>query len=311
MPPITKAAIDVGTNSVRLLVAVTSSGKITQRLHQLATVTGLGRERSADGSLSAASQSRTLAVIKEYGATIRRLDIADVRAATTSAVRNAPNGPEFVERVRSETGIDLAVISGAREGLLTFRGATSDIEATSDCLVIDIGGGSTEFSWGKAGTNPQVISLELGCVQLREDILIDDPPGDARLVSAERHTVSILERYRIPQQLDSFRTEGLAIAVAGTPTSLVAMAMKLEPYDPKVVHGQELTYGVITEQLAHIALLSLSELARIPGLQPDRAPTIVAGVVILRAIMETLGLEKIRVSERDILDGLLVSGGRA
>lgn len=309
MPIVTKAAIDIGTNSARLLVAVTSDGRITERLQQMAAVTGLGRSAAGDGSLSVASQNRTLTVLKDYKAVLERLNITDVRAATTSAVRSAPNGLQFVELVKAETGIDLVVISGAAEGMLTFRGATSDIEEGTDCLVIDIGGGSTEFSWGGAGTDPQVVSLELGCVRLREDILIDDPPGDSRLLSAERHAVSILNRHRIPQQLDFFRTGGLAIAVAGTPTSLVAMALGLEPYDPEVVHGQELTYGVIAEQLAQIALLSLDELRNVPGLQADRAPTMVAGVVILKAIMETLGLNKVRVSERDILDGLMLAQG--
>lgn len=306
----TRAAIDVGTNSVRLLVANTVAGKITQRLHQLATVTGLGRERSADGSLSEASQSRTLAVIKKYGAIIRRLDIADVRAATTSAVRSAPNGPGFVARVKAEAGISLDVISGAAEGRLTFRGATSDIEEGTDCLVIDIGGGSTEFSWGGAGADPQVISLELGCVRLREHLLKDDPPEPASLGAARGYVADLLGRHGLIEKLGSFSTSGLAIAVAGTPTSLVAIDMKLEPYDPEVVHGRELTYQAISEQLSRLAAHDLSALANIPGLQADRAPTIIPGAVILRAIMETLGLDKVRVSERDILDGLLVSEDR-
>lgn len=307
MHPVTRAAIDVGTNSVRLLVATAEAGKITERHQQEAAVTGLGRERLADGSLCEASQSRTLAVMKRYKTILDLLGITDVNAATTSAVRSAPDGPDFVARARVETGISLAVIDGAEEGALTFKGATSDIQAATDCLVIDIGGGSTEFSWGKAGNGPQVISLELGCVRLRESLLTDDPPGAGSLEASRRFVAEVLVGDRLPEKLKFFRDKGLAIAVAGTPTSLVAIALGLEPYDPEVVHGRELGLAAIDEELARLSLLSLTRLAGIPGLQPDRAPTIVAGALILSTIMETLGLAKVRVSERDILDGLILA----
>jgi exopolyphosphatase/guanosine-5'-triphosphate,3'-diphosphate pyrophosphatase len=295
------AVIDVGTNSARLLVADVSGGEVLP-VERRSTVTRLGRGVDLSGRLSAEAIEDACTAIGAYIATVEELGVENVEAIATSAVRDAENGSAFVAELRERFALSARVLDGEEEARLTYLGATSEKPPTEPTLVVDIGGGSTELI---VGTDVEIsfhTSLQAGVVRHSERHIASDPPTAVELESLAADVRGLIEAALSPGI-----EAGAGIAVAGTPTSLAAIEMGLEPYDPTRVHGHVLSLPSIQRMLSQLASTTLAQRVEIRGMHPDRAPTVVAGVVILIETMRAFGLGQIQASEHDILYGTAIA----
>jgi exopolyphosphatase / guanosine-5'-triphosphate,3'-diphosphate pyrophosphatase len=297
------AVVDIGTNSTRLLVAdVDRETGTIEDLHRESQVTRLGDKVDAGGKLSEEAIGRVMATLADYRTTMDRFDCEANLAVLTSAVRDASNGAEFTERVRSEFGLDARVLSGDEEAQLTFLGAMSDRDgsSTEPTVVIDIGGGSTEFIVGTDHEAFFHVSVQAGVLRMSERHIHSDPPSPSELQDLAADTRAIFLA-GLPAEQRSAVTR--AIAVAGTATSAAAIDQELDPYDPERVHGYPLLLATVELLIARLADLSEARRREVVGLHPDRAPTIVAGMILLEEAMKAFGLDQVEVSEHDILRG--------
>ena len=295
------AVVDLGTNSTRLLVGDVEEG-VVRELARRTDVTRLGEGVDRSGRLADDAMERVFRTLAGYRDVIDRLGAPRVVAVATSAVRDAANGGDFEARLEECFGLDVRTVSGEEEARLTFLGATSDrSEDATETLVLDIGGGSTEYVIGSPGTSPRFhVSIPLGSVRHTERHLAADPPKPREVAELSTEVELIIQEH-VPATLREEVSAG--IAVAGTATSLAAIDQLLEPYDPERVHGYRLALGACRQMLAMLAALPLGERRRVTGLHPDRAPTIVAGAVILVESMRAFGLEAMETSEADLLHG--------
>jgi len=291
------AVIDVGTNSARLLIADVDGGRVAP-LERRSTVTRLGRGVDLSGRLAAEAIEDACAAIGEYVEAIGELDVEAVDAIATSAVRDAENGDAFIAELRERFALSARVLDGSEEARLTYLGATAEEAPSRPTLVIDIGGGSTELIVGHGEQIDFHTSLQVGVVRHSERHISSDPPAQTEL-----EQLAIDVRGTLAATLPEGIGAEAGIAVAGTPTSLAAVEMELDPYDPEQVHGHVLELRSIQRMLSRLASAPLAERVEITGLHPKRAPTIVAGVVVLVETMRAFGLERITVSEHDILYG--------
>jgi exopolyphosphatase/guanosine-5'-triphosphate,3'-diphosphate pyrophosphatase len=295
------AVVDIGTNSTRLLVAdVEPDGSVTD-LERHSRVTRLGAGVDANGGLSPEAIERTCAVLADYRALIDRHGCEANLAVLTSAVRDASNGPAFTARVRRDFHLDARTLSGDEEAQLTFLGAMSDREPSPEpTVVIDIGGGSTEFVVGHHRLAGFHTSLQAGVVRMSERHIHSDPPAPSELQSLALDTRTIYLEGLPPEE----RAPVLhGIAVAGTATSAAAIDLELDPYDPSRVHRHTLLLATVELLLARLADMDEAQRRRVVGLHPDRAPTIVAGMILLSEAMRAFELDLVEVSEHDILRG--------
>jgi exopolyphosphatase / guanosine-5'-triphosphate,3'-diphosphate pyrophosphatase len=298
------AVIDVGTNSTRLLVADVEDGKVSP-LERRSTVTRLGRGVDLSGHLSSEAIEDVCEAIALYMGILDELGAETVDAIATSAVRDADNGSAFIAELRERFALSARVLDGEAEARLTYLGATSEAPPAAPTLVVDIGGGSTELIVGRGSEISFHDSLQAGVVRHSERHIAGDPPTAEELEALATDVRGLIEN-SVGTGVEA--TQG--IAVAGTPTSLASVEMGLAPYDPSRVHGHVLALPSIQRMLSRLASAPLTERVNIPGLHPDRAPTIVAGVVILVEVMRAFGLEQITVSEHDILYGTAIAATR-
>ena len=297
------AVVDIGTNSTRLLVADVDprTGRV-EELYRESQVTRLGDRVDAGGKLSQEAIGRVEATLANYRATIDRYECEANMAVLTSAVRDASNGSQFTELVRSEFSLDARVLSGEEEAQLTFLGAMSDRDGASDepTVVIDIGGGSTEFIVGADHKTSFHVSVQAGVLRMSERHIHSDPPAPSELQELAEDTRRIFSDGLPPEQRSAVTR---AIAVAGTATSAAAIDQELDPYDPERVHGYPLLLATVELLIARLADMSEEGRRRVVGLHPDRAPTIVAGMILLGEAMRAFELDRVEVSEHDILRG--------
>lgn len=296
--------VDIGTNSTRLLVADVEDGAIDE-LDRRSEVTRLGHGVDATGRLDEDAIARVFTTLAAYRDAMDARDVpSDARVAIlTSAARDAANGPDFTAAVRKDYGLDARTISGDEEARLTFGGATHGRprEDPTPLLVFDIGGGSTELVVGTAaGEIAFHVSTQAGVVRQTERHLRHDPPGPHELQTLADEVRRILDD-AVPAAVRS--SVAHAVGVAGTATSLAAIAQELDPYDPARVHGYVVELAEAELLLARLAQLPLAERRNVLGLHPDRAPTIVAGVVILIEVLRAFGLRQVEISEHDVLHG--------
>ena len=296
------AVVDIGTNSTRLLIAdVDADSDSVKELVRRSEVTRLGHGVDADGALADESIERVLRTLDDYREAIDSHDCEANLAVLTSAVRDASNGPAFAARVRDQYGLDAKVLTGDEEAQLTFLGAMSGRPALGQpTVVIDIGGGSTEFVIGSGHTAGFHVSLPAGVVRMSERHIHSDPPDPEELQDIT-FDVRTVFRDGLPEQERAAVVRG--IAVAGTATSAAAIAQELDPYDPERVHGYKLSLGIIELLLARLADMDEARRRQVVGLHPDRAPTIVAGMILLGEALRAFQLDEIEVSEHDILQG--------
>ena len=284
------AAVDLGTNTTRLLVADVEDGRLDE-VHRETRITRLGEGVDARRRLLPVPIARVRNVLADYRHTLESLGAERTLLVATSAVRDAENGEAFLGEIEWSYGFATRLLSGDEEAQLTRRG----VEPAPGTLVLDIGGGSTELI-----VDGFHASLDVGSVRQTERFLHFDPPEPRELADCAAAVRSLLAE-RIPDDVRARTTA--AIGVAGTVTSLAALDLGLEHYDRKRVHGHRLTRDGAREQLERLASLPLAERRELPALEPERAPVIVAGAVILVETLDYLRLDAIAVSERDILDG--------
>jgi len=295
------AVVDIGTNSTRLLIAdVAPEGALTQR-HRESIVTRLGERVDATGRLAEEAMQRVFETLERFRTLIDEHAVEQTTAVLTSAVRDADNGAEFAAQVAQRTGIEARTIGGDEEAALTFAGTTSErAHDGEEIVVVDIGGGSTEFIVGRDGEVEFHTSTQAGVVRQTERHLHDDPPPPDGLQALADEVAVIIAEAIPPELRDRVRT---AIAVAGTATSSASIELALDPYDPERVHGHVLELATLELTLARLAQMTDEQRRDVTGLQPDRAPTIVAGVAMLIEVLRAFGLERVEVSEHDILRG--------
>jgi exopolyphosphatase/guanosine-5'-triphosphate,3'-diphosphate pyrophosphatase len=300
--PMRVAVVDIGTNSTRLLVAEVIN-RAVREIERHTNVTRLGEGLERSGRLHDAAIERVLSTCSEYRQVIDHHGADRTVAVLTAAVREAENGPELEATLRDRFRFEAETISGEREARLTYLGATSNRNHEDPLMVVDIGGGSTEFVVGIGDRVDFHVSTQAGSVRYTERILRSDPPTDSEMDECRRAIRTEIER-SVPAEVRRDAADG--IAVAGTPTQFAAVDQELEPYDPKRVDGYLLSTSTCEAILARLAALPLEERCRVKGLHPDRAPTIVAGGVILVEGMGAFGLDSIEVSEHDILEGAAI-----
>jgi exopolyphosphatase/guanosine-5'-triphosphate,3'-diphosphate pyrophosphatase len=291
------AAVDLGSNSTRLLVADVEDGRVDEVARRL-KITRLGEGVDERKRLLPAPIARVRNVLTDFRREAERLGAERTLAVATSAVRDAENGEAFLGEVEWSYGFQTRLLSGDEEAQLTFRGVSTGREVAEDTLVIDIGGGSTELVVGGPDGLRFHDSLDMGGVRLTERFLHSDPPTNEELDACGAAVRELLAA-RVPQDV----RPRSAIGVAGTITSIAALDLRLAEYDADQVHGHRLSREGVLTQLERLASLSLAERREIPALDPDRAPVIVAGNVILREVFDHFGLDSLEASERDILDG--------
>jgi exopolyphosphatase/guanosine-5'-triphosphate,3'-diphosphate pyrophosphatase len=279
------AAVDIGTNSCRLLIA--EKGQPWQTLYRGLVTTRIGEGVDSQGEISPAAVERTIKGLKELQELITRFQVEKMRVVGTSALREAANREEFVKRVGQELNWQVDIISGEEEAQLSYLGVRSGLLLDKPPLVVDIGGGSTEFMM--ENPFPWYISLPLGAVRTAE---------------ADWSDTQILSLLA-PLEQKSITPDYPLVVVGGTATTLAAMQLRLSVYDSRLIHGQSLTIDQIQYWRDHLASMSLEERQKVIGLQPQRADIIVPGIRILALIMDQLGYEEMLISESDILDGVI------
>ncbi len=298
------AAIDCGTNSIRLLVAdVDPRASVLVDVERRMEVVRLGEGVDRTGRLAPEALDRTFAACDRYARVIDDLGAESVRFVATSATRDAVNRDEFVAGVRTRVGVEPEVVSGAEEAALSFAGATRDLDRdrfAPPYLVVDIGGGSTEFVLGDV-TLTASVSVDMGCVRLMERHLRSDPPTPAEVAAA---TVDVRTAIELAARSVRLREAGTLVGVAGTVTTVVAMALELPRYDPVAIHLARVPAGGVADAADRLLAATRTDRAALPFMHPGRVDVIGAGALILREIVEHTRVDAIVVSEHDILDGI-------
>ena len=299
------AALDLGTNSTRLLV-VDADG---QPLERLMRITRLGQGVDRTGRLSEEAMRRTLEVLVEFRGVIDNFGVTRCRATATSAARDADNEGEFARRVAEVLGTAPEVLQGREEARLTYLGATTELHLTAGrCLVIDVGGGSTELVGGDP-RDLRAVSLEMGCVRVTERFIEHDPPSPAELQAARGYVRALVTGAL--EAAPELAVAARLIGVAGTVSALVRLEAGLVHYDRSQIHHARLSLASVEHMLGELASVSLQGRLGRPALDPERADVIIGGACVLAEAMEVLGFDFLTASESDLLDGVaaeLVSG---
>jgi exopolyphosphatase/guanosine-5'-triphosphate,3'-diphosphate pyrophosphatase len=296
------AAIDCGTNSLRLLVADIDLGAGTLvDLHRQMEIVRLGQGVDKTGRLAPDALERTFAVCDRYAEVIREVGAERIRFVATSASRDAENRDEFVSGVLARIGVEPEVVTGDEEARLSFSGATRGlVGADPPYLVVDIGGGSTEFVLGTAAP-VAARSVDIGCVRLTERYFSDDPPTRAEIDALVEDVDAAIALAAEAVPLGEAHT---LVGLAGSVTTVTAVALGLETYDPSRVHGTRLSAATVAETSDRLLAMTHDQRAAIRVIHPGRVDVINAGVLVLRRIMEATASAEVLVSEHDILDGI-------
>jgi exopolyphosphatase/guanosine-5'-triphosphate,3'-diphosphate pyrophosphatase len=300
------AGIDCGTNSIRLLVADVDGGRLTDVVREMRVVR-LGQGVDRTGRLAPEALERTRRALVEYGATIRSSGAERVRMVATSATRDAENRDVFVRMVEQELGVAPEVISGAEEAELSFAGAASVLDfSTGSVLVADIGGGSTELVRGDGG-ELRSFSMDVGCVRMTERHLHDDPPTEAQVAATVKDLRAAIAEARRHVPLAGVET---FVGVAGTVTTIAAIALELPEYDANRIHGASVAAERVAEVTDRLLRMTRAERAALPVMHPGRVDVIGGGALVLRTLVEEIGAAEVVASEHDILDGIALSAAR-
>ncbi len=296
------SSIDIGTNTILLLIADVDANSIVRVVHDQQVIARLGKGVDEHHVINQETFHRAADFLRSYHETSGKFQSEKIIAVGTSALRDASNKKEFCEFILRTVGISIEILSGNDEAEWTYRGALVGINTSTESFtVLDIGGGSTEIISGVGSQILNKVSLDIGCVRATERLLHRSPP-------TEREIVETRELIRNNLKQVSFARTGVsrAIGVAGTVTTLAAMHLQLEQYDPNQVHGYELHYNDILQSFHSLEGKTYEEIKSIPQISAGRADVILAGVIILLEFMETAGLEKITVSDRGLRYGIIL-----
>jgi len=297
------AAFDVGTNSTRLLVADVDGGEIVAEHAREMVITRLGKGVDRTGRFDPAALARTLEVLAGYAETCRRLDVGRRRLVATSATRDAADRRAFLDGVRDLLGVDAEVLTGQAEAAAAYRGATATLEGDVPTLVVDIGGGSTELILGDGARARAMVSLDIGCVRLFERHLRGDPPAAAEVAALRADVTAHLDGVTAvfgPAAADR------VVGVAGTVTTVAAIALGLDAYDPRRIHRSTLAAADVAATAGKLAAMTVAERAAMPVMARGREDVIAAGALLLDELVQRFQIREVIASEADILDGALL-----
>ncbi|MBF0558041.1 MAG: Ppx/GppA family phosphatase [Nitrospirae bacterium] len=307
-PPFPKAAIDIGTNSVKLLIGRVTQGKLT-RILKMRTQTRLGRSLIKEGIINEDGLIKSIRTLKQFQQLIEDYNADSIIAVGTSALRDAGNSFEFIEAVKEQTGIDLIVISGDKEAELTVKGVLwyQDSPPTP-AFITDIGGGSTEWTIHGGNLDGNRSSIQIGAVRLFEQYIFTDPPSHHELLNMINHIIESVKQ--------SFLTTGIIsglgvdtiksfVVSGGTAVTVAMLEMGLDIYDSDKIHLHKVTYAKLNELYKQLSSMSLYDRADVKGLEPERADIIIPGIAILLVLMEMLNIDTLTVSDYGLLEGLL------
>ncbi len=300
LPP-RAAGVDIGTNTCSMaLVGRENAGPAYEVLEDYSVVTSLGKDRRADGRLHSDSVERTLTVLRMFRRRLQLMDVPAVFVSATSAVRDAPDGAVFADRVETELGFRPEILDGEVEATTTFAAVEREFGGRDTLVQIDVGGGSTELAGGDAKGLARRISVDLGALRCTERQLRRQAPPDpadlARLEEAAREALRGFQRPESPF---------VAVGVGGTATTLLAVRDGIEPYDGRKIHGATCSVADLRRLERRAATLTVEQIAALPGMEPGRAPYALAGSVLLRASLEHLGATEMKVSDRGLRYGLM------
>lgn len=303
------AAIDCGTNSIRLLIADVDPGRSQlSDLRRDMRIVRLGEGVDRTGRLSSAALDRTMAALGEYAEQIRRLAPEAIRMVATSATRDAENSQEFTNRVKEVLGVAPEVVTGDEEARLSFTGATAELTAdlVGPCLVTDIGGGSTELVLGDAAGVRAARSVDIGCVRMTERHLHGDPPSSAQIAAAIADIDAALEDAAGSVFQGAVTVGGACtlVGLAGSVTTIAGIALGLAEYDSRRIHHSRVSAAAVHEIAVRLLGMTRAQRAAIGVMHPGRADVIGGGALILDRIMTRFGFREVLVSEHDILDGI-------
>ena len=305
------AAIDCGTNSLRLLIADVdaAAGTVSDLVRDMEIVR-LGEGVDQSRRFSAAALGRTLAACRDYARRIDSLDVEKVRFVATSASRDATNRDEFFDGVRAALGVDVEVVTGNEEAALSFAGATQELLANKEVappyLVVDIGGGSTEFVLGSTAVDA-ARSVDVGCVRLAERHLRSDPATPEEIRAARADIGRALD---LVEKVVPLRDATTLVGLAGSVTTVAALALGLPEYDPQRIHHSRITVSSVHEVTDRLLAMTCAQRKALPVMHPGRADVIGAGALVLDIIMRRVDAAEVVVSEHDILDGIALSIAR-
>ena len=298
------AGVDIGTLTCRLLIADLSPGGRLREVRSDRRILRLGEGVDQTKQLSGAAMDRVLQCLKEWQEMIDASSVDATAVVATSAVRDAANRDVFLDRVKCEAGFEVELLSGEEEARRTLLGIRSGLPVgVIDLLALDIGGGSTEFILDRPGQNPVVHSIDIGVVRLCERILHHDPPSDEKIQQARAWIAR--ETKAAVAGMSNCQTATF-VGTAGTITSLAAMAQKLTVYEPARIHNYTLKLDTIRELEQTLLSRKKADRAGLPGLEKGREEVIVAGAIIIRTIMETLGMSAVLVSDLGLREGVLI-----
>jgi exopolyphosphatase/guanosine-5'-triphosphate,3'-diphosphate pyrophosphatase len=293
------AAIDCGTNSIRLLISDCVAGQLTDVVRRMEIVR-LGQGVDRTGRLAPEALERTRVALASYAAQVAEFGASQVRMVATSATRDASNADDFRVMVKETLGVEPEVVTGDEEARLSFTGAVRGLSAEAPYLVVDIGGGSTEFVVGSS-TVDAAISVDIGCVRMTERHLHTNPPTPAEIEAATADITGAVDRALAA--VDGTRAATL-VGLAGSVTTVAAIALGLTEYQPERIHHARVSYEDVAAVTARMLASTTEQRLAIPVMHPGRADVIAAGALVLRVIMERSGMSSVVASEHDILDGI-------
>lgn len=298
------AGVDIGTLTCRLLIADLAPGGGLKEVRSERRILRLGEGVDQTKRLSGAAMDRVIQCLKEWRELIEAAHVDATAVVATSAVRDAANRDEFLDRVKREAGFEVEIITGDEEARRTLLGIRSGLSAgVTDVLALDIGGGSTEFILDRPGQKPVVRSIDIGVVRLCERLLRHDPPTGEELRQAREWVAR--ETKAAVANMGNYQTATF-VGTAGTITSLAAMAQKLPTYEPARIHNYQLQLSTIQEIEQTLLSCKKADRAGLPGLEKGREEVIAAGAIIIRTIMETLGVSEVLVSDLGLREGVLI-----
>jgi len=298
------AGVDIGTLTCRLLIADLLPGGRLKEVRSERRILRLGEGVDQTKQLSVVAMDRVLQCLREWREMIDASSVDAAAAVATSAVRDAENRDEFLDRVKREAGFEVEIITGEEEAWRTMLGISSGLSVgVTGVLALDIGGGSTEFILDRPGQKPVVRSIDVGVVRLCERLLHHDPPTDEEVRQAREWVTR--ETKAAVASMGSYQTATF-VGTAGTITSLAAMAQKLSTYEPARIHNYQLKLSTIQELEQTLLSRKKTDRAGLPGLEKGREEVIVAGAIIIRTVMETLGMSAVLVSDLGLREGVLL-----
>ena len=301
------AAIDCGTNAIRLLIAEVEGDRVTDLVREMRTVR-LGEGVDTTGEFSGAALERTFVACREYSKILQQHQVKKLRFIATSASRDVTNRDVFIAGVREVFGVEPEVISGIEEAELSYRGALSGLDVEGPVLVADIGGGSTEFVTALTDGSLVSRSLNIGCVRMTERYLHCDPPTQREIYDTVRHIDKEIELIQRTIPIDPGTT---FIGLAGSVTTVAAMALGLGEYNAELIHGSVLNIDQVEEVTALLVNMTREQRAELGFMHPGRVDVIGGGALVLRESMRLLGFNQVLVSEKDILDGVVLCLGKS